>query len=347
MRNQLNQKMTGFDLYKKFGILVVLAALLVLFGIIAPNFMNINNIFEILRQISFQAILAVGMTFCMLTAGVDLSVGSLTAFCGTIGTMFMAAAPIPYAEGAFNPNPIFGVILGLLVGIGWGLVNGFLINKIKIAPLIATLATYESIRGLVYIMTGAIPIYDGIEDYFRVLGQGSIGIVPIPVIIMIAIFIAGGVILSKTTYGRAIYCVGGSEEVARLSGINVKKIKYSVYAISGLLCGVTGMLLVARMNSLQPNVGLGYEFEVITACVLGGVSMAGGEGRMFGAFVGVVIMGVLLNGLIQVGLNDFYREVFSGVVLAVAVGIDSMSRNKKPNLSDLLKQEKIQKNTVG
>ena len=347
MRNQLNQKMSGFEFYKKYGILVVLAALMIIFGIIAPNFMNVSNIFEILRQISFQAILAVGMTYCMLTAGVDLSVGSMTAFCGMVGTSFMAAQPIPFAEGAFNPNPIIGVVLGLLAGAAWGFVNGFLINKIKIAPLIATLATYESIRGLVYISTGALPIYDGIEDYFKVLGQGSIGIVPIPVIIMVIIFILGGLVLSKTTYGRSVYCVGGSEEVARLSGINVKKIKYSVYVISGVLSGLAGMLLVARMNSFQPNVGLGYEFEVITACVLGGVSMAGGEGKMLGAFVGILIMGVLLNGLIQIGLNDFYREVFSGVVLAVAVGIDSMSHNKKPNLSELLKQENAGKSFVG
>lgn len=209
--------------------------------------------------------------------------------------------------------------------------------------MIATLATYESIRGLVYITTGAYPVYEGIEPYFRVLGQGTVGIVPVPVIIMAAIFVVGGIILTRTTYGRSVYCVGGNEEVARLSGINVKKIKYSVYAISGFLCGLVGMMLVARMNSMQPNMGLGYEFEVITAVVLGGVSMAGGEGKIYGAFVGVLIMGILLNGLIQIGLNDFYREVFSGVVLVVAVGIDAYSRNRKPKLTELLKQEKLEK----
>ncbi len=334
------KSISGIEFYKKYGILVILAGIIILFSILAPNFFNVGNIFSVLRQQSFQGILAIGMVLCMLTGGVDLSVGSLTAFCGMAGALFMRAYPIPYTT--FNPNPIVGTLIGIVTGIAWGFVNGVLINEIKIPPLIATLATYESIRGLVYIITGALPIYDGLEDYFVFSGQGSLfGVIPIPVIIALALFAVFWIIISKTTYGRHVYCVGGNEEVARLSGIDVKKIKYSAYMISGAMCGIAGMLLVARTSSMQPNAAIGYEFEVITACVLGGVSMNGGEGKLWGAMVGIVIMGILLNGLIQVGLNDFYREVFSGVVLVIAVGIDSYSHNRKENLTELLKAEAV------
>lgn len=320
-----NSKMSGLEFYKKYGILLILVGIILIFSILAPNFFKVGNIFSVLRQQSFQGILAIGMTMCMLTGGVDLSVGSVTAFCGMAGALFMKAAPIPYTN--FNPNPIVGILIGILAGAFWGFINGVLINEINIPPLIATLATYESVRGLVYIITGAIPVYEGLTNYFVFLGQGQVfGIIPVPVIILIILFAIFWIILSRTKYGRHIYCVGGDPNVARLAGIDVKKIKYSAYIFSGIMCGIAGMLLVARTSSMQPNAALGYEFEVITACVLGGVSMNGGEGKLWSAMVGIVIMGILLNGLIQVGLNDFYREVFSGIVLVIAVGIDAYSR---------------------
>ncbi len=313
--------------YKKYGILIILIGVIILFSVLAPNFFKIDNLFSVLRQQSFQGMLAIGMTLCMLTGGVDLSVGSVTAFCGMAGAMFMRAAPIPYS--GFNPNPLVGIIVALAAGLFWGFINGVLVNELHIPPLIATLATYESVRGLVYIFTGAIPIYEGLEKYFVFLGQGLIGgVVPVPVVVLVILFVVFWVLLAKTRYGRHIYCVGGDPAVAHLSGIDVKKIKYSVYMLSGLMCGVAGILLVARTASMQPNAALGYEFEVITACVLGGVSMNGGEGKLWSAMVGIAIMGILLNGLIQVGLNDFYRELFSGVILVVAVAIDAYSRNQ-------------------
>lgn len=332
------EKMTGLQFYKKYGILIILVGILLLFSVLAPNFFKIGNILSVLRQQSFQGILAIGMTLCMLTGGVDLSVGSVTAFAGMAGAFIMKWQPIPYAEGGFNPNPLLGIVVAIAAGTFWGFINGILVNELKIPPLIATLATYESVRGLVYILTGAIPIYDGLEPYFVKLGQGTVfNLIPIPVIIMIALFAVFWILLSRTTYGRHIYCTGGDPNVARLSGIDVKKMKYSAYMLSGALCGVAGILLVARTASMQPNAALGYEFEVITACVLGGVSMNGGEGKIWGAMTGIFIMGILLNGLIQVGLNDFYREVFSGVVLVIAVGIDSYSHNRKILPTHLLK----------
>ena len=332
------EKMTGLQFYKKYGILIILVGILLLFSVLAPNFFKVGNILSVLRQQSFQGILAIGMTLCMLTGGVDLSVGSVTAFAGMAGAFIMKWQPIPYAEGGFNPNPLLGIVVAVAAGTFWGFINGVLVNELKIPPLIATLATYESVRGLVYILTGAIPIYDGLEPYFVKLGQGTVfNLIPIPVIIMIALFAVFWVLLARTTYGRHIYCTGGDPNVARLSGIDVKKMKYSAYMLSGALCGIAGILLVARTASMQPNAALGYEFEVITACVLGGVSMNGGEGKLWGAMTGIFIMGILLNGLIQVGLNDFYREVFSGVVLVIAVGIDSYSHNRKVLPTHLLK----------
>ncbi len=334
-----SKKMSGGEFFKKYGIVVVLLALIAFFTIMRPTFILPDNLLEIMRQVSFTGIIAVGMTFCLLTGGLDLSVGSNMAFGVMIAGIFMAAAPIPVGEGMVSLNPLIGCILGILATTGVGLLNGFFVNEIKIPPLIVTLATLEMIRGIVYVLTGAIPIYEGMTPEFTFLGQGSIGVVPFPVIVMAAVFIIGGIVLSKTVYGRHIYCVGGSQEVARLSGIKVKKIKYSVYAISGMLAGVAAILLLSRMNSAQPRAGISYEFEVVTACVLGGISIAGGEGKISGAFFGVVIMGVLFNGLIQIGLSEFYQMIIKGIVLLIAVGIDAMSHAKKEKLTDLKKAE--------
>ena len=270
--------------------------------------------------------------------GIDLSVGSNVGFAVTIGAIFMAAKPIPpEITGGTNINPIIGIVLGIIASTVVGLLNGAFINEIKIPPLIVTLAMLEIVRGVIFIITGALPIYEGFEDYFRFIGQGSIGPVPVPVILFLVTMLAGSIVLNKTVYGRYVYCLGGNAEVARLSGINVKKISYSVYAISGFLCGVTGIALLSRLNSGQPRAAVGYEFEVVTACVLGGVSIAGGEGKLSGVFFGVLIMGVLFNGLIQLNLSEFYQMIIKGAVLLVAVGLDTMSNSRKRKLSDKTK----------
>jgi ribose/xylose/arabinose/galactoside ABC-type transport system permease subunit len=329
------KKLSFGNVIKNYGIALVLVLLVGVITAMRPGFINPDNLLEILRQVSFPGIVAVGMTFCMLTGGIDLSVGSNVALSAIIGAVFMAAKPIPpEITGGTNINPIIGAVLGIIASTASGLFNGALINKIKIPPLIVTLGMLEVIRGLVYVITGAMPIYEGFEDYFRFLGQGSIGPIPVPVILFLVTMVIGGIVLNKTVYGRYIYGMGGNAEVARLSGINVKKISYSVYAISGLLCGITGIVLLSRLNSGQPRTALGYEFEVITACVLGGVSIAGGEGKLSGVFFGVLIMGVLFNGLIQMNLSEFYQMIIKGAVLLLAVGLDTMSIVRKRKLSD-------------
>ncbi len=335
----MNGKLSVGAFFKKFGIVIVLIALFIVFALLNPYFMDPGNIMELLKQVAFMGIIAVGMTFCMLTGGIDLSVGSNMALALVMAALVMSQVPF----GTQEANAIAGSLVGIAAATGIGFANGFLVNEIKIPPLIVTLAMLQIVRGIVYISTGAIPVYENIPSVFSFLGQGSIGLVPFPVVVMAIVFVIGGIILHKTVYGRYIYCVGGNEEVARLSGINVKKIKYSVYAISGVLTGIAGILLLSRMNSGQPRAGIGYEFEVVTACVLGGISMAGGSGKLWGVFFGVVIMGTLSYGLVSVGLNEFWQMLIKGLVLIVAVGIDSMSQAKQKNLVELRKEEEERK----
>ncbi|MEA4854018.1 MAG: ABC transporter permease [Christensenella sp.] len=332
-------KLSVGEFFKKFGIVIVLIALFTVFALLNPYFLDPSNIMELLKQVAFMGIIAVGMTFCMLTGGIDLSVGSNMALAVVVAALVMAAVPF----GTQEANAIVGSLVGIGAATLVGFANGFFVNEIKIPPLIVTLAMMQIVRGIVYISTGAIPIYENIPEVFSFLGQGSIGPVPFPVIVMAITFVIGGIILHKTVYGRHVYCVGGNEEVARLSGIGVKKVKYSVYMISGLLTGIAGILLLSRMNSGQPRAGLGYEFEVVTACVLGGISMAGGSGKLWGVFFGVVIMGTLSYGLVSVGLNEFWQMMIKGVVLLIAVGIDSMSQAKKHNLVEIRREEEERK----
>jgi ribose transport system permease protein len=326
-------------LLKDYGLALVLLLLVAVITTLRPSFINPNNLLEILRQVSFSGIVAVGMTFCMLTGGVDLAVGSNVALSAIICALFMSSNSIPpELMGGLNIKPIVGAFLGVIASTVSGLFNGALINKIRIPPLIVTLGMLEVVRGIVYVLTGAMPIYAGFEDYFRFIGQGSIGPVPVPVILFFLTMVIGWTVLNKTVYGRHIYGLGGNAEVARLSGVNVKQISYSVYAISGLLCGVTGIILLSRLNSGQPRTALGMEFEVITACVLGGVSMAGGEGKLSGVFFGVLIMGVLFNGLIQMNLSEFYQMIIKGAVLLLAVGLDTVSIVRRRKMADVTRK---------
>ena len=325
------KKISVIDFLKNYGIILVLILLMIMFTSIRPNFINIGNLMEILRQVSINGIIAVGLTFCLLAGQIDLSVGANAALGMTICAMWMAAAPLK-AEwfGGFNINPIIGSILGIACCVIVGFINGFFVNNVKIPSLIVTLAMMEIIRGFIYVITGAYPIFEGFTDYFRFLGQGQLwGTLPVPVVIMAIVFVIGFIVLSKTVFGRFVYGVGGNSEVARLSGINVVRVKYSVFVISGLLCGIAGIVLLSRMNSLQPRAGIGYEFAVITACVLGGVSISGGEGKILGVLFGTLIIGVLFNGLIQVGLSEFYQMIIKGSVLIGAVAIDTMSQARR------------------
>ncbi len=311
MKNNINLKFL-----KNYGILFVLVVLVVVFSIISDAFLTTNNLLNIARQVAMLGISSVGMTLVIMTGGIDLSVGSLMSLLNIVCALFMVQLGI---------NPVFAVIFSLVLSIIIGGLSGLIITRLNIPPLITTLAMMTSLRGVSYLLCGGIPVW-GFPESFRVLGQGYVGIIPIPVIIMIVVFIVGWVFLNRTSTGVYIYGIGGNEEATRLSGINVGNVKVLVYALSSFLTGIASIIMLSRLNSGQPVVGVGFELQVITAVVLGGVSIMGGEGNLIGVFLGVLIIGVLNNGMVIVNINEYYQRVASGLVLLLAVIMDNASK---------------------
>jgi ribose transport system permease protein len=301
----------------KYGIYLVLIALLVFFSLVSPVFLTGENLLNVLRQVAVVGIAAVGMCFVMLTGGIDLSVGSMIGLSGIIAALLMVS----------GVNPVLAAIIALAAGVIMGLINGFLVNEVKIPPMIATLGMMTLLRGVCYVLTGGMPVF-GFSESFTVLGQGYLWGIPIPVILMLIVFLAGYLILNKFTIGRHIYGVGGNDEAARLSGIDVKKVKYFVYSMSGFLCGLAGIILLSRTNSGQPKAGTGYEMDIIIGVVLGGISITGGEGKMVGVIAGVIIMGVLSNGMIITNVGDYVQRIIQGLVLIAAVAFDCYNRSR-------------------
>lgn len=301
------------------GIILVLLALIIVFSLLSKRFLMPDNIFNILRQVSIVGIISVGMTFVMLTGGIDLSCGSV------VGVACVGAALLMTKYGV---NPVPAAIIMCVIGMVLGVVNGFFIAQLGIPPLIATLGMMTSVRGIAYIITGGLPVF-GFDPRFTQLGQGYIGIIPIPVVIMIIVFLFGAMYLAKTRPGRHIYGVGGNEEASRLSGVHVKKIKYLVYAVAGFMSALAGIVLLSRINSGQPNAGSGYEMDVITAVVLGGVSMTGGQGKIGKVIVGVLIMGILTNGMTMLSVYEYTQQFVKGMVLIAAVAFDIFAKSQK------------------
>lgn len=306
-------------IFGNYGMVFVLIALIVVFSVLSNRFLTADNIFNILRQVSIVGIIAVGMTFIMLTAGIDLSVGSVAGFACVGAALLMTQ---------FAMHPVLASIIMCLFGIGLGLANGFFVSKLAVPPFIATLGMMVSIRGLAYIITGGLPVF-GFDKSYTQLGQGYLGPIPIPVLIMAGVFAFGIIFLTKTRAGRHIYGVGGNEEASRLSGVNVSKIKFLVYAVGGFMSALAGLVILARTNSGQPNTGEGYEMDVITGVVLGGVSMMGGQGKLYMVIIGVLIMGILTNGMTMLGISEFVQQFVKGFVLIAAVAFDSFIKAQR------------------
>lgn len=318
----MNKRINLVEILAKYGILIILILLIVFFTILSEQFSTMQNIFNILRQVSIIGIAAVGMTMVLLTAGIDLSVGSI------IGVASVLASELLL----MGVGVVWAVLISLVAGAFLGALNAFFINEVDIPPLIVTLGMMTTLRGVAFIITGGLPVY-GFGKEITVLGKGELfGVIPVPVIIMVIVFILGYLFLEKTKYGRYIYGVGGNEEATRLSGINVKTIKYIVYAISGFLAALAGVVLLARINSGQPKAGEGYEMDVITAVVLGGVSISGGEGKIGFVIVGVLIMGVLTNGMILVNVQEYVQWVIKGLTLIAAVSFDKFTQTKRQKI---------------
>ena len=309
-------KLTNF--LSKYALYAILLALIILFSLSSPFFLTTINAITIARQVAIIGICAVGMTFVILTGGIDLSTGSV------VGVSAAAAAWL-MVEGT---NPVLATLFALALGVVFGLVNGFFINQISLPPLITTLGTMTALRGVTMLLTDGRGVSVPVSGY-RVIGQGNVGIIPVPVIIMVVAFILGYIILEMTKFGRYVYGVGDNEEATRLSGVNVKKVKYAVYAFSGFLSALAGIVFLSRLMSAQPTAGQGYELEIITAVVLGGVSIKGGEGKISLVVVGVLIMGVLTNGMIHMNIDPFYQWVVQGCVLLLAVSYDRFMEKRR------------------
>ncbi len=309
--------------FKKYAIVLVLIVLIILFAIGNSLFFTISNFVNILRQVSMLAIVAIGMTFVLISGGIDLAVGSQLSFVGVLTAVMVSVVGL---------HPVAACLIGLIATTIVGMIDGIIISKTNVPPLIVTLAMMQILQGLGYVISGGLPVY-GLPESLKVLGQGYFGPVPIPVIIMVVIILIGAFILNKTYIGRYFYAVGSNEEAARLSGLNVVWIKLIAYMLSGLFSGIAGIIMMARINSGNPTAGRSFEMDVLTAVVLGGVSVLGGEGKVFGAVIGVLIIGVLSNGLIIMGINEYYQLMVKGIVLLFAVIFDSL--NSKKQLSNV------------
>lgn len=281
------------------------------------NFFSSDNFLNIARQVSINAIIAIGMTCAILSGGIDLSVGAVMALSGTLMAGSMIAGVPPYAA----------IIIGLGVGLAFGLFNGFFVAYAGMPPIIVTLATMGIARGLGLIYTGGYPI-DGLPDAFSFFGRGSVLGIQTPVVIMMIAFVLAYLLLNKTPIGRYIYAIGGNEEATRLSGVRVARYKLLIYSVSGFTCALAGLVLSSRLMSGQPNSGVGFEMDAIAAVVMGGTSIAGGRGSIIGTFIGALMLGVLNNGLNMMGVSPYVQNIIKGLIILFAIYI-SRERKKR------------------
>lgn len=295
------------------GPLIGLIVLFVVIAVMNDRFVSPSNLSNLLRQVSINALISFGMTFVILTGGIDLSVGSILALSSALLASMISS----------GMNPEVAIVFSALIGLGLGIINGVIIAYGKVAPFIATLATMTIYRGATLVYTNGNPI-SGLSDetFFIGLGQGDVGGLPIPAIIMMIAFFILYFVLTKTPLGRQTYAVGGNEKVSYIAGIKIDRVKIVAYAITGLLCALAGAVLTSRLNSAQPTAGTGYELDAIAAVVLGGTSLAGGKGRITGTLIGALIIGTLNNGLNILNVSSFYQQVVKGIVILLAVLMD-------------------------
>jgi ribose transport system permease protein len=306
----------------KFQSLVALFILCLIISFLSDKFFTASNAWNVMRQISVNICISVGMTLVVLTAGIDLSVGSVLALCGAVTAGLLKNGLAFPADNLFIGFTFTGAILaGVLIGSMMGVFNGWTITRFKVPPFVATLAMLTIARGLTMLWTKGFPI-SGLGDDFLYLGTGWFLGIPLPVWISGIIVLVAVIITKKTRLGRYIYAIGGNESAAKLSGININKIKIIVYAMAGGLAAIGGLIVTSRLNSAQPNAGTSYELDSIAAVVIGGTSLSGGKGSILGTVLGAVIIGVLNNGLVLLNVSPFWQQVVKGAVILLAVIID-------------------------
>jgi len=312
-KSKLNLK----NIYAKYGYLIILAVMLIISSILSPAFLTPRNIFNILRQMSIITIIAYGSTMVIISGMIDLSPGSGAAFTGVIGTSVYV----------MTGSVWLGLLAGILAGSVCGVTTGLLITQFDLPPFIVTLAMMTGLRGLALLYTGGFPIIN-IGD-FTIWGQGVIIGVPVPILIMAVMFVVMSILVKRTRFGRYIYAIGGNETAAVASGVNVKGIKIITFIIAGSLTGLSGVILMSRINSGQPAGGLMFELDAITTVVIGGTSLSGGIGTLTGTVVGGMIVGILNNILNLTNVSPYWQQILKGVVIVVAVIMDIKTKGMK------------------
>jgi ribose transport system permease protein len=309
----------------RFQSLIALFILCLVISMLSDNFFTINNGWNVMRQIAVNVCISVGMTLVILTAGIDLSVGSVLALCGAITAgLLKYGIELPSASLFIGFTLLGAVLAGLLTGTILGLFNGWTITKFKVPPFVATLAMLTIARGLTMLWTKGHPISNLGTD-FAYFGTGWLLGIPVPVWIAAIVVLLAVFITQKTKLGRYIYAIGGNENAAKLSAINIKRVKITVYAIAGALAALGGLIITSRLDSAQPNAGASYELDAIAAVVIGGTSLSGGKGSIWGTVLGAIIIGVLNNGLVLLDVSPFWQQVVKGAVILLAVIIDRTS----------------------
>lgn len=301
------------EMLSKLGPLLALIVLIIFVSILSPSFLSLTNLMNLMRQVSTNALIAFGMTFVIITGGIDLSVGSTLALSSAI----MAGMIVN------GIDPLIAMTVSLIAGFVLGAVNGLLITKGKLVPFIATLATMTIYRGATLVLTDGKPITGLDETFiFQFMGRGYFFGIPFPIVITLVVFALLFVLLHKMSFGRKTFAIGGNEKASFIAGVKSNKIKIFVYSISGVLASLAGIILTSRLNSAQPTAGETYEMDAIASVVLGGTSMSGGKGRIFGTLIGALIIGTLNNGLNLLGVSTFYQQIVKGIVIIIAVLID-------------------------
>ncbi|MGX5790422.1 ABC transporter permease [Staphylococcus equorum] len=313
----MTQSKLSISYLEKIIPFIGLILLVIIISALNSAFLEPSNLFNLLRQVSINGLIAFGMTFVILTGGIDLSVGSTLALSSAMVAILMVS----------GVDSIIALLLGCIFGAVLGAVNGLLITLGKMAPFIATLATMTLFRGLTLVITDGNPITNLNGSYaFQLFGRGYFLGIPVPAVTMFVTFIILYILLHKTVFGRQTYAMGGNEKAAFISGIKVNKLKIMIYSLAGLMSAMAGAILTSRLNSAQPTAGMSYELDAIAAVVLGGTSLTGGKGRILGTLIGVLIIGVLNNGLNLLGVSSFYQQVVKGVVIIIAVLIDRKNK---------------------
>lgn len=315
--NQMTKRLNGKDLFNKYGILLVFN-IVCTFNSDYQYLFTSRNLINVLKQVSINGIISVGMMCVLLTGGIDLSVGSIVALSGIVATTF--AHPEEYPV-------IVPIILGVLAGAACGVVNGTLVAFLNLPAFIATLGMLSVASGVALVLSKGRPI-SNLSEQFRYIGGGSILGLPILIYILAAVFLIGYLILSWTKFGRYLYAIGGNEEAAKSSGLSVARIKLFVYMISGICAGLAGTVLASRINAGQPNSGEGYELDAIAAVVIGGTSLNGGIGKISGTILGVLIVGVINNGMDLLNISSYYQKIVKGSIIVLAVLLDRITKNK-------------------